>query len=243
MPNNKTDNNGSEPTVVKCKSIELNNPVVLKIYGTTTIVETKKDGIITTDTVSTDSLLKSFVKNEQTYTSPLLPREVIKYSTTSDDVHLLTYHEERENVTLLKREKNNVLTYENCYIPKILLKISLKSCEDNGNKYYRIAKVKAYGTKTPYELLSDITQLYEIPLPNIYQDCSICFGGNQSVLSSLKYTNLTAMPEYIYNLIFNSEFNQDLSDNAVDLNRLKDKDFVCSGEIYTKQKSTIGKVI
>lgn len=189
----------------------MSNKVVIEILDNAAIINCNNQAA---KTIKLESLVKAFKETDSKIQSPILPIGTIKYSEYGLYKNIIIYiAPSKFNATV----GNNV--FENCCRPAMLFKVQL-STSNSGD--YIISGTSIFGIKDSYLMLSENTQLFGLPFPNIGSGGHICWGSN-SMAGTLK--SLMGIPAYIDRL-FNSPFN----------NHLFNTDFLKTFGINTPEK-------
>lgn len=166
----------------------LDDSLLIKVLDNRTHLTTSK-------TVKIQTLIKAFQDQDGGISTPVLPRNTIKYVEKGNKATLFLYGEP----THFKATVGDKI-YENCSRPGLVMIIYL-NCEPTG---WSMCDSKAFAVKEDRLLLNDHVKLYGLPFPNVSDTGWICWGNNASggVFASL--TGLGMLIDRLFNSPFNN---------------------------------------
>ena len=170
--------------------------VLEKGYSKQNLKETK-----TIKSIKLESLIKAFNETEMNFQSPLLPRNCIKYKEKGNKLNIILLAEPKTYTMTCFGE-----TFENCITPAMIWNFVLTKNDSSGVSTYAISNTEAYGIRDNISMISDHTQLYGLPFPNIGSNGWVCWGSN-SVGGNFK--SLIGLTGYI-DRFFAAPFNDHL---------------------------------
>lgn len=160
-------------------------------------------------TVSIQSLMKSFKSFVSSTASPVLPTNCVKYKESGSYIHLACFHPSERFDAILQggsRGSRGELRFENCVRPAMIMvyKIGVR-----GDGQYTLHETHAYAVKeTDALLISNKTELYRPPFPNINDAGGVCWGS-ANISNGSELQSLTGLRLYA-NRLFSAPFNSDL---------------------------------
>jgi hypothetical protein len=159
------------------------------------------------------------VEKDSLSTTPfLLPPNVYLFNTGKTHTEVGLFYRERVIPKIEYIDSNKkVHTYPNFRMPNVVISVRLRSSEDSRNKQIAFALENAFffGTdggplSLPKQFVNspnDSQHLWVLPLPNMYSEGRMCYGGNSPIST---YTRDLRPLHFLYRMICESPFNNDL---------------------------------
>lgn len=153
------------------------------------------------------------VQEEVSTTPFLMPPNVYLFNETREGIEIGMYHPE----CTIPEVKFNSAKLKEIRLPNIIISVRLRKVDNNRDPSikYVYNDARFYATdqgsmSLPSQLLNapDARRhIWILPLPNIFHDARICFGGNSYIQN---YSKDLRTLHYLYKVIYDTPFNGDL---------------------------------
>lgn len=165
------------------------------------------------------NILSSVSSGDEGTTVPpmALPFGCFLFNRTGDSLYLNCYYNE-VNAKVFFNSGSRCKEEYLIPIPNVIISFILKKVD---NTYWQVDQVKYYSTdksvtQLPEDKFLDLVKpsigMYKLPMPNMYGDNRMCFGGNTM---PVRFTNNLRGLDYYYQILTQAPFNGDLSINGL----------------------------
>lgn len=179
------------------EQIEANKIAHIDILANAAIITYNEQGSFdkkVCKTIKLETLIKAFQTTQTKLVSPILPNNCIKYEEKGNTVIVRLLHEQTKFTATCFGK-----VYEEVIRPTCLMTYKL----NKQGETYSIIGTELFGIIDDPLLISNNTQLYGLPFPNISANGWICWGNN-SIAGNFR--SLTGLKVYIERL-FKAPFN------------------------------------